>query len=159
MHSKRCSGLRVQDTDEKVRRLTDQLEHDTRGRFLLLWTGDFHAAHCGRRQVVSMYCALLLYAVPAFCLSPKTTSDARLCISSSAASNAAAAACDKLGVVVCPGSARVYSFMIAQQRLMVLQLTTERCGVPVCLKRFAPSLQGWASLSLSITLCALQCHH
>lgn len=40
-----------QETDTAVRTVTTSLEEKSGGRFLLLWTGDFHDAACGRRCV------------------------------------------------------------------------------------------------------------
>lgn len=40
-----------QETDAAVRTVTSSLEEKSGGRFLLLWTGDFHDASCGRRYV------------------------------------------------------------------------------------------------------------
>lgn len=51
----RSSGFLVsrlrQETDAAVRTVTSSLEEKSSGRFLLLWTGDFHDTACGRRCV------------------------------------------------------------------------------------------------------------
>lgn len=42
-----------QETDAALRTVTSSLEEKSGGRFLLLWTGDFHDAACGRRCVLN----------------------------------------------------------------------------------------------------------
>lgn len=49
-----------QETDAAVRVMTSSLEEKSGGRFLLLWTGDFHDVACGRRCV---YCNIVTSAV------------------------------------------------------------------------------------------------
>eukprot|EP00752_Nemacystus_decipiens_P009121 g8145.t1 len=43
----------VEETDAALRTVTSSLEEKSAGRFLLLWTGDFHDAACGRRSLAA----------------------------------------------------------------------------------------------------------
>ncbi|CAM9310767.1 unnamed protein product [Hapterophycus canaliculatus] len=43
----------VKETDGLMRAMTPILEDGSNGRFLLLWTGDFYDAGCGRRSLVA----------------------------------------------------------------------------------------------------------
>ncbi|CAN0194499.1 unnamed protein product [Ascophyllum nodosum] len=43
----------VQETDASLRQVTADLEQSSDGKFVLLWTGDFNNAGCGRRSLAA----------------------------------------------------------------------------------------------------------